>query len=117
MWTVSYPELSVQSAMRRMSIITVSMQRDAISALKELSSQIAREVLITDNEVDRFNLYIIRQLKNAIQNPRIIKEIGIEEYKRKTKKKVIKPVIPTLDEVKEFRKKILEEPTPITSEE
>jgi hypothetical protein len=48
---------------------------------------------------------------------RIIKEIGIEEYKRKTKKKVIKPVIPTLDEVKEFRKKILDDPTPIISEE
>jgi phosphate uptake regulator len=75
---LSYPELSIQSAMRRMSIITVSMQRDAISALKELSSQLAREVLITDNEVDRFNLYIIRQLKNAIQNPRIIKEIGLK---------------------------------------
>ena len=75
---LSYPELSIQSAMRRMSIITVSMQRDAIAALKELSSQRAKEVLITDNEVDRFNLYIVRQLKNAIQNPRIIKEIGLK---------------------------------------
>ena len=75
---LSYPELSIQSAMRRMSIITSSMQRDAIAALKELSSQRAKEVLITDNEVDRFNLYVVRQLKNAIQNPRIIKEIGLK---------------------------------------
>lgn len=75
---LSYPELSVQSAMRRMSIITVSMQRDAITALKELGIQRAKEVLITDNEVDRFNLYVVRQLKNAIQNPRIIKEIGLK---------------------------------------
>lgn len=75
---LSYPELSVQSALRRMSIITASMHRDAITALKELDSQPAKEVLTTDNEVDRFNLYIIRQLKTAIQNPRIIKEIGLQ---------------------------------------
>jgi len=75
---LSYPELSVQSALRRMSIITASMQRDAITALKELERQHAKEVLTTDNEVDRFNLYIVRQLKTAIQNPRIIKEIGLK---------------------------------------
>jgi len=75
---LSYPELSVQSALRRMSIITASMQRDAITALKGLDSQHAKEVLTTDNEVDRFNLYIVRQLKTAIQNPRIIKEIGLK---------------------------------------
>ena len=75
---LSYPELSVQSALRRMSIITASMQRDVINALKGLDSQHAEEVLTTDNEVDRFNLYIVRQLKTAIQNPRIIKEIGLK---------------------------------------
>lgn len=75
---LSYPELSVQSALRRMSIITASMQRDAMNALKGLDYQQAKEVAVTDNEVDRFNLYIIRQLKTAIQNPRIIKEIGLQ---------------------------------------
>jgi phosphate uptake regulator len=75
---LSYPELSVQSALRRMSIITASMHRDAIIALKELEHQQAKEVTTTDNEVDRFNLYIVRQLKTAIQNPRIIREIGLQ---------------------------------------
>jgi phosphate uptake regulator len=75
---LSYPELSIQSALRRMSIITASMHRDAITALKELDIQQAKEVATTDNEVDRFNLYIVRQLKTAIQNPRIIKEIGLQ---------------------------------------
>ncbi len=75
---LSYPELSIQSALRRMSIITASMHRDAITALKEFSYQQAKEVATTDNEVDRFNLYIVRQLKTAIQNPRIIKEIGLQ---------------------------------------
>ncbi len=75
---LSYPELSIQSALRRMSIITASMHRDAITALKTLDHQEAKEVAATDNEVDRFNLYIVRQLKTAIQNPRIIKEIGLQ---------------------------------------
>jgi phosphate uptake regulator len=74
---LSYPELSVQSALRRMCIITSSMHKDAITALKELDYQTAKGIIATDNEVDRFNLYIVRQLKTAIQNPRIIKEIGL----------------------------------------
>jgi phosphate uptake regulator len=61
-----------------MSIIAASMQRDAITALKGLDNQQAKEVLTTDNEVDRFNLYVVRQLKTAIQNPRIIREIGLK---------------------------------------
>jgi phosphate uptake regulator len=74
---LSYPELSVQSALRRMCIITSSMHKDAITALKELDHQTAKGIITTDNEVDRFNLYIVRQLKMAIQNQRIIKEIGL----------------------------------------
>lgn len=75
---LSYPELSVLSALRRMSIITCSMHREAIKALKDLDRQLAKSVIETDNEVDRFHLYIIRQLKMAVQNPRVIKEIGLD---------------------------------------
>ena len=75
---LSYPELSVQSALRRMCIITSSMHKDAMTALKDLDSQLAKSVVATDDEVDRFNLYVIRQLKMAVQNPRIIKEIGLK---------------------------------------
>jgi phosphate uptake regulator len=74
---LSYPELSVQSALRRMSIITASMHKDALTALKEFDQTLAKSVIATDNEVDRFHLYIIRQLKMAMQNPRIIREIGL----------------------------------------
>lgn len=75
---LSYPELSIQSALRRMCIITSSMHKDAMTALKVLDSQLAKSVVTTDDEVDRFNLYVVRQLKMAIQNPRIIKEIGLK---------------------------------------
>jgi phosphate uptake regulator len=74
---LSYPELSVPSALRRMSIITASMHKDAVNALKNIDYQLAKDVRATDYEVNRFHLYIIRQLKMAIQNPRIITEIGL----------------------------------------
>jgi phosphate uptake regulator len=75
---LSYPELSVPSALRRMTIITASMHKDAITALKNIDYQLASDVRATDYEVNRFHLYIIRQLKMAIQNPRIITEIGLQ---------------------------------------
>ena len=75
---LSYPELSVPSALRRMTIITASMHKDAMTALKNLDQQLASDVRATDYEVNRFHLYIIRQLKMAIQNPRIITEIGLK---------------------------------------
>ena len=74
---LSYPELSVQSALRRMCIITSSMHKDAIIALKKLDGELARDVIAMDDEVDRFGLYIIRQLKAAVQDEKIIKEIGL----------------------------------------
>ena len=74
---LSYPELSIQSALRRMVLITSSMHKDAIMALKKLDKELARDVIAMDDEVDRFNLYIIRQIKAAVQKERIIKEIGL----------------------------------------
>jgi len=74
---LSYPELSVQSALRRMCIITSSMHKDAITSLKKLDGELAHDVIALDDEVDRFGLYIIRQLKAAVQDEKIIKEIGL----------------------------------------
>jgi phosphate uptake regulator len=53
-----------------------SMLNDAILAVKENNLDLAQEVINTDDEVDRFGFYIIRQLKIAIQNEHILKEMG-----------------------------------------
>ena len=57
------------------------MHKDAMTALKNMDYQVASDVRATDYEVNRFHLYIIRQLKIAIQNPRIVTEIGLEKPK------------------------------------
>ncbi|MCX8171506.1 MAG: phosphate uptake regulator PhoU [Candidatus Bathyarchaeota archaeon] len=74
---VSYPELSVESALRRMCLIASSMHEDAVRALISLDKELAKNIIDLDDEVDRFGFYIIRQLKAAVQNDRILKEIGL----------------------------------------
>ena len=78
---LDYSELSVQSALRRMAIITASMHKDAVDALGRLDHSAAKAVTETDNEVDRFNLYIVRLLKIAVSNPRVLREIGLKSAK------------------------------------
>lgn len=74
---LSYTELSVQSALRRMSLIASSMHKDALSALKELDRESAKDVIDRDDEVDRFGLYIVRQLKAAVEDMNVLRGIGL----------------------------------------
>ena len=72
-------DLSVDAAFKRMLLIAKSMYRDAMSSLKENNPELADEVVKSDDEVDRFSFYIVRQLKIAIKNEHLLKEIGLEE--------------------------------------
>ena len=78
---LNYPELTVQNALSRMSIIASSMHKEAIGALRKLDYANAKAVIETDREVNRFALYIVRLLKLAVANQRVVKEIGIESQR------------------------------------
>lgn len=65
---LSYPELSIQSALRRICVITSSMHKDAMLALKDLDKELALDITTMDDEVDRFSLYVIRQLEAVVQD-------------------------------------------------
>ncbi len=78
---LNYQELPVESALRRMAIIASSMHRDSLAAFASNDKQLAETVIETDSEVDRFNLYIIRQLKQAITNPKLVKAVGLNSAK------------------------------------
>ncbi len=73
---VNLLELSVDGAFKRMIHLAKSMSKDAILAMRENNLELAQEVINTDDEVDRFGFYIIRQLKIAIQNEHMLKEMG-----------------------------------------
>ena len=75
---LSLPELSVNTAIRRMYLIASSMHRDAMSSLAELNHEMAKEVIKSDDEVDRFSLYVLRNLVMATQNGRVLREMGLK---------------------------------------
>ncbi len=74
---LNYPDLTIQSALSRMSIIASSMHKEAINCLRTLDYSGAKSVIETDREVNRFGLYVVRLLKLAVSNPREVKEIGL----------------------------------------
>jgi phosphate uptake regulator len=44
----------------------------------ELNHELAKEVIKSDDEVDRFSLYVLRSLVMATQNGRVLREIGLK---------------------------------------
>lgn len=74
---VNHPEFPIQKAIKRMFIIALSMNKDAISALKSLDKTLIQNIIETEDDVDRLNLYVIRQLKYAIQKDQF-EEIGLK---------------------------------------
>jgi phosphate uptake regulator len=62
-----------------MFLIASAMHRDAMLALAELNYELAEAVIKSDDEVDRFSLYILRNLVIATQNERILQEIGLKK--------------------------------------
>lgn len=74
---LSYPQLLVPDALRRMGSIMSSMHQDAIQALIAGDKELASQVMKIDDEIDRFSLYIIRQLKWAVQHLPLLGRIGL----------------------------------------
>lgn len=74
---LSYSELSVNDALRRMSVIAASMHRDAVQTLSAENPRLAKEIVSMDDEVDRFSFYVIRLLNVAAMDAHVMKESGI----------------------------------------
>lgn len=78
---LNYEELSLEKTFQRMARILKSMQKDSIMALQDGNVALAQDVIQRDNEVDRFYLLIVRQLKAAIGDYNMAKKMGIEHQR------------------------------------
>ena len=74
---LSYPQLLVPDAMRRMLSILNAMQQDSMQAFSRLDKELANQVVKIDDEIDRFSLYVIRQLKWAVKHLTLLSRIGL----------------------------------------
>ena len=114
---VNLLELSVDGAFKRMIHLTKSMSNDAILAVKENNLELAQEVINTDDEVDRFGFYIIRQLKIAIQNEHMLKEMGFRNARNCLGYRlVVKNIERTGDHAAFIAKDLLEFKKPVKKE-
>lgn len=110
-------DLSVDAAFKRMLLIAKSMYRDVLIALMENNVELAEEVVKSDDEVDRFSFYIVRQLKIAIKNEHLLKEIGLEEPRNCLGYRLIaKSVERVADHAALIAKDIIEMRQPISKE-
>jgi phosphate uptake regulator len=75
----SLPELSISDALKRMFLLTTTMHRQAIDALKEIDAELGEEITHMDDEVDRFSLYILRNLTLAVEHEKILRDIGLKK--------------------------------------
>jgi phosphate uptake regulator len=77
---IKHSEFPIEKAVRRMAIVALSANRDAIAALKERSTSLFDSVISAHNDVNRLGLYIVRQLKYGIER-NLYRELGFRTPK------------------------------------
>lgn len=73
------PELSFDTALKRMYLMANNMVKEAIETLEEVDILHADEVKNMDDEVDRFSLYMRRNLVLAIGNESVLRDMGLKK--------------------------------------
>jgi len=73
------PELSFDTALKRMYLMANNMVIEAIESLEEVDVSHAEEVVNMDDEVDRFGLYMRRNLVLAVENESILQDMGLRK--------------------------------------
>jgi len=72
-------QLSFTVALKRMYTTTKNMHEEAIEALSKTDSEHAEEIIKMDDEVDRFSLYLLRNLNLALENIQVLIDSGLEK--------------------------------------
>src|SRR5881628_716384 len=75
----SYGDLPAPKVISRMSLIAKLMLRDGVESLRSKDHALAEEVIKRDEEIDRFYLFIVRQLTMAVLSRSLIQEIGLSD--------------------------------------
>ena len=74
----SYDDLPAPKVIARMSLIA-KLLRDAVESLRSRDVALSEEIIKRDEEVDRFYLFIIRQLKMAVLSRSMTQAIGLTD--------------------------------------
>lgn len=77
---IKHSEFGIEKAVRRMAIVALVANRDAIISLKDPSTQLFDSIISARNDVNRLGLYIVRQLKYGIER-NLYRELGFNTPK------------------------------------
>ena len=77
---IKHSDFPIEKAVRRMAIVALSANRDAIEALKNRSSSLFQSVVNAHNDVNRLGHYVVRQLKFGIER-NLFRELGFRTPK------------------------------------
>jgi len=69
-------ELSVENAITRMRLVSLTMLEDAVEALIEDDDELAQDVIERDDDVDRLWYMVSRVFRTLLRNPSAAAEIG-----------------------------------------
>lgn len=77
---VNHPDFPVDSALRRMAILAISAHKEIIQSLKSMDGKLINSVIKACEDVQRLNLYVIRQLKYNLERNKY-RELGFKSPK------------------------------------
>ena len=74
---LNYNDLPLARVIKNMYGLVLSMLEDSMTALRDHNVEIAEDVIQRDDDVDRFYLLSVRQLKASIENIELSEKIGV----------------------------------------
>jgi len=75
---VSVTSVSLDQIISRMHILTLILIEGFIELLEKNDFTKAKDLISTDEEIDRFYLYLVRQIKLLLSNRLFLEEVGLE---------------------------------------
>ncbi len=72
-------QLPFSVALQRMYTTAKNIHQESIEALNELDLEHAEEIIKIDDEVDRFSLYLLRNLNLALEHVQVLIDSGLEK--------------------------------------
>jgi len=78
---LNYQDISLEKSIHSMYRIISSMLEDVLRAIEDHDLELARDVIQRDDDVDRFYLLTVRQLKASIDDSSLAQKIGLANSK------------------------------------
>jgi phosphate uptake regulator len=105
---INHEDFPLDKAVNGLKDMTESMLSEMIYSLKERKIRFADDIIQRDNEINRFYLLIVRQLKEALDIPEIGKKVGISKIKNILEYRVLMKSIERIcDHIKNIAKNFI----------